>query len=181
MLRKESVMPDLPAAMRWRTDSVMPDTEITGVLAGEPVAVRTHWHSQDRRTVPCLIHQTAGKLTCGCAMRPWRCDTTVYTPIFTKTKEKIVVPCSALVGFEIKKLKPGKLITLSRSKLRCAPLRVTLPSATDEDQGWVKNLRRYCVHEIDEYLLHLWQMPELCAFFGVPFRPALGSSIVEAG
>ncbi|MBN9118698.1 MAG: hypothetical protein J0I06_06000 [Planctomycetes bacterium] len=107
----------------------------------------------------------------------------MYTPLILKTKERIVVPCSAVVGYKIQNLKPGKLITLKRSELRCAPLRLDIPPSADQEQSWVRYLRPTCVSKIDEYLLHLWQIPALNEFYGVPFRPSINRQqhLGEAG
>ena len=162
---------DLPDCLRWRCDTVAPGTDVTGVIAGKLVPVRTHWNGE--KTQPCRHAITKGKLYCPCTHIAMRGTTTVYTPLYTQAKERLVVPASALVGFNISKYAPGKLINLARSKLRCAPLKLSVPGSADQEQSWVRNLRQRCVADIELYLLHLWQDQELAKFFEVEFRPSI--------
>lgn len=163
----------LPDHLRWRCETVEQGTEVTGVLAGLPLPVRTHWDGE--ATKPCLTDLTGRALLCRCATTPMSGTVTVYTPIITKDQERIVVPASQLVGEQLLKFTPGKLLTLARPKKRCAGLKIIIPSEPDQTQAWVKRMRPCCIHQIDEYLLHLWQIPALNKYFGVPFRPAVGT------
>jgi len=167
----------LPDHLRWRCDTVEGGTEVAGVLAGLPIAVRTHWNGS--RTLPCLHDITSGELFCRCRTTPMSCTTTIYAPIITKEADKIVVPCSPLVGAKVMEFTPGKLIGFARPKKRCAALRIMLPTEDQQTQLWVKKIRPTCLHSIEEYLLHLWQIPALNKHFGIPFRPAVGSKIVH--
>lgn len=163
----------LPDHLKWRCETVAPGTEVAGVLAGLSVPVRTHWNG--KKTLPCLSDITCRDLLCPCATQPMSGTTTVYTPMITKDGDRIVIPCSALVGEQVMKFNPGKLLSFFRPKARCAALRITVPSEPDQTQAWVKRMRPTCVHSIEEYLLHLWQIPALNKHFGVPFRPAVGT------
>ena len=100
---------------------------------------------------------------------------TVYTPIITQQLERIVVPASERVGEKLMEFTPGKVITLARPKKRCAGLNIIVPVEHDGGHAWAKRIRPTCLHDISEYLLHLWQIPELNKHFGVAFRPAIGT------
>lgn len=165
----------LPDHLRWRCDTVEQGTEVTGVIAGLTVAVRTHWNG--KKTLPCLHDLTAGSLHCPCTITPMSGTTTGYTPLITREGDKIVVPASPLVTYKLLEFNPGKLITLKRPKKRCAALQIIVPTEDSQTQGWVKRIRPTCLHSIEEYLLHLWQIPELNKHFGVPFRPAIGTVV----
>lgn len=169
----------LPDHLRWRCETVEGGTEVTGLIAGLTVVVRTHWNG--KKTLPCLHDLTAGALHCPCTTTPMSGTTTGYTPIITKENERLVVPASPLVTFKLQEFNPGKLITLSRPKKRCAALRISVPTEDAQTQTWVKRLRPTCCHSIEEYLLHLWQIPALNKHFGVPFRPAIGSVMKADG
>jgi len=166
----------LPDHLRWRCETVEGGTEVTGVLAGLPVPVRTHWNGS--KTLPCLADLTCKELFCPCTVKGMSGTTTVYTPFITKEGEKIVVPASPLVGEQIMKFNPGKLLTLFRPKKRCAALRIMVPTEDAQTQTWVKRVRPTCLHSIEEYLLHLWQIPALNKHFGIPFRPAVGTKLI---
>jgi len=152
---------------------------MTGVLAGLPVPVRTHWNGT--ATKPCVFDVTSGALMCPCRFKPMGGVTTIYTPFITRAGEKIVVPASELVGEKLMEFNPGKLLKLFRPKKRCAGLKIEIPTEEGQTQAWVKRVRPTCIHDIEEYLLHLWQIPELNKHFGVPFRPATGRIVEEKG
>ena len=89
-----------------------------------------------------------------------------------------MIPASALVGEKLMEFTPGKLITLFRPKKRCAGLKIGVPIEDEQHAAWVKRMRPTCLHDISEYLLHLWQIPALNKHFGVSFRPAVGTIMV---
>lgn len=168
----------LPDHLRWRCETVAQGTEVTAIIAGLPVPVVTHWDIEKGQTKPCLFDVTAGGLTCPCRYAPMKSQRTVYTPFITRDGEKIVIPASERVGEKLMEFNPGKLLTLARPKKRCAGLKIIIPPESDQTQAWVKRTRPTCIHDIEEYLMHLWQIPALNKHFGVPFRPAVGM-IVE--
>jgi len=163
----------LPDHLRWRCETVEQGSEVTGLLAGLTVVVRTHWNG--KKTLPCLHDLTSGALHCPCTVTPMSGTTTGYQPLLTREGERLVIPASPLVTYKLQELNPGKLVTLSRPKKRCAALRISIPTESDQTQTWVRRMRPTCVHSVEEYLMHLWQIPALNKHFGVPFRPAIGT------
>lgn len=172
-------LPILPDHLKWRCETLSGGGEVEGIMAGNVVVVRTHWNGT--KTLPCLHDMTCGKLFCPCTVKPMSGTHTGYTPLITRELERLVVPASPLVTYELQKFNPGKLIKLKRTKIRCAPLKIEIPTSEGQGQAWVQRLRNTCTHNIEEYLLHLWQLPVLNEFFGVDFRPALGSPLKGEG
>lgn len=163
---------NVPNHLKWHCETIEGGCDVTGLIAGPIKPVRTHWNGE--KTLPCLFAMTHGKLFCACTVRPMSGTTTGYTPIITRANDRIVVPASALVGYELQKLNPGKLVKLYRPKKRCAALRIELPTSDEQEQAWVRRMRPGCIHDIEEYLCHLWQIKALTEFFGFEYRPAVG-------
>jgi len=166
----------LPDHLKWRCETIDPGTAVKGVLAGLPIPVRTHWDG--KATKPCLADISCRALHCRCTVTPMQSVITIYTPIISSDLERLVVPASERVGEKLMEFTPGKYLALARPNKRCAGLNIIIPTEPDGGHAWVKRLRPTCVHDISEYLLHLWQIPALNKHFGVPFRPAVGTVMV---
>lgn len=158
---------DVPAHLKWRCVSVAPGESLEGVTAGALVTVDCHWDCG--RSFPCLSRLTDGVLKCSCEDEPRSLRLLGYQPIMTKERERLVVLLSATVAQKVETIRHGTAVRFTRPKKGKRPLSVTLLSDYDLGEDFVKKMRAAALHDIHEYLIHLWQDRTLCDHFGVPF------------
>jgi hypothetical protein len=166
-------VPDLPDYLKWRTLPLKPGESIEGWIAGPVVPVLCHWVR--RRSFPCMVHMTSGKLPCQCQLKPTSLRLVGYCPLIDKYKERYVIVLSPLITRAVQQIKAGTCIKFSRPTTAKRPLwHVVLPD-THISGEMSKKMRQISVHDISEYLLHLWQDKALCEHFGKEHRPGFGA------
>jgi hypothetical protein len=161
----QATVHELPPNLRWRTVSPKKEESVKGVLAGAPVAIISHFVA--KRTVPCLEWISAGKLPCPCEEIAAAARRTAYVPVVTASGEKLVVICSDSTLRALEGLSPGGTLEIGRGKClrRACYVKTLAPDTLPE--GFAKKIRELPNHDIRPYLLHLWQIPELYAYFKI--------------
>jgi hypothetical protein len=162
----------LPNHLKWETISVAAGESAEGVIAGPLVTVECHWDSG--RSVPCRTLLTNGKLSCVCQKEPRSLRILGYCPIISKYRDRFVVLLSATVAQRVESIKPGTGVRFTRPKKGKRPLSVTLVPDYEMGEDFCKRVRQAAVHDIHEYLIHLWQDRELCDLFGIEHVPSCG-------
>lgn len=160
-----TVVHELPPALRWRCVSPKKEESVRGVLAGPVVPIITHYVGS--RTVPCLEWISEGKLKCPCEELAMGARRTAYVPVVTKDHEKLVVIVSDGTFRALEGTRPGSSIEVGRGKCLRRPCYVKTIAPDTLGEHFVRKMREAAVHDIRPYLLHLWQLPELFAFFKV--------------
>lgn len=170
------VLAPLPPHLCWEVPKIKKGEWVEGVLAGEVKQVPCHWSGTSSK--PCLRFMSEGKLPCHCDKEPASLRVVGYVPIITKDRQKYVVVVSATTAYRLESVAPGKGIRLARPDKVKQAMNVVLRSDADIGEDFVKRMRPACMHDISEYLLHLWQNPILCLHFGVEHRPAGVASLL---
>jgi hypothetical protein len=129
------------------------------------VACITHYVQS--RTVPCLEWITGGKLECPCSELAMGVRRTAYVPLVTKDHEKVVVIVSDGTFRALEGIAPGSSVEIGRGKCLRRPCYVKTLAPEVLGDHFTRKMKQAAVHDIRNYLLHLWQLPELYAFFKV--------------
>ena len=169
MFPQPSLAP-LPPQLCWECRKVAKGQRVEGILCGEVKQVPCHWDG--RGSKPCRAFMTEGKLPCHCQVKPCSLRVVGYVPIMTKDREKLVVVVAATTAYQLESYPPGTAIRLARPDMDRKPLVAIKLRDMDIGEEFAKRMRQASVHDISEYLLHLWQDPILCLHFGVEHRPA---------
>lgn len=160
----------LPDNLKWETVTIAKGESIEGWVFGKLICIESHW--TNGRSLPCREWCTGGKLKCPCRTEFIARRIIGYLPLYTKEKEKIVVMLSETVCQKMETVRMGTPIKLTRPKRGIRPLTVTLISDYEVNSDITKKIRQMAPHDIEPYLLHLWQDRELTEAFGCEHIPA---------
>lgn len=161
---------NLPAEMMWETVTVEKGDSFEGIIVGKCVEVDCHFDRGADRA--CRAWATNGKLPCLLCDKFQRTLVRGYLPCLTKLRERRVVLLSESVVLKVRGLAQGTPVRFSRPKKGKRAVVLTLLSNTDLGERFTAQMRETLPVEIFGYLLHLWQIPELNAHFGMTYFPA---------
>lgn len=166
---------DTPPELRWTTIALEPNTEVTGWLAALPWKLWLHHVGADK---PCVFRLTQGRLKCPFCPLPMRGKW--YVPFVEKPKNKhtvVLIPKTGAKG--IHTFAVGMQLAARRAKGETSPSRLYAePLAHENLDDTGKRIARANM-DIRRYLLHLWQIRALSAFYGEPFRPSVKTTELE--
>lgn len=172
MLLPEYRAPILPDHLKWRIIPIDLDQSVEGWIAGPLVSIAAHWSGG--RSLPCRRIMTDGALTCPCEDTPMSVRGISYCPLVDKIGERYVIILSATVAARVGRMARGTPVRFTRPPRQKRPLFVTVLPDTHLGSDRTKAMRQAAIHDIGEYLLHVWQDRPLCEAFGVEYRPACG-------
>lgn len=171
---KRTPAPFRPEQLRWRTVKVPPGIHKPYMVAGVGWEGTVHVVPNGRRvrTVACAVALTEGELPCAfCKYVPrYGCYLPLYSCGIGKQKN-LVVQGAKRTWETWRAFKFGDLVAVNKGKLE----RDTILFCSAEKEAPRCDLRAWRdagEQNIDEYLLHLWQVKELCDWHEVKWHPS---------
>lgn len=174
---KRTPAPALPECLQWRTVKVPAGIHRPYMVAGPGWEGTTHAipNGARTRTVACIAALTDNELLCPyCKYAPrYSC----YVPIYALDggrQKKLVVQGAKRTWQTWNSFAFGDLVCINRGK---AERDTVLFAATRDDKPRVNIgvLKELGPQSIDAYLLHLWQVKELCEWHGTEWHPSAKS------
>lgn len=160
---------DTPAELRWKTIAVPRGEALRAFTASAPVGVYCHFNGQVSK--PCTRRITKGVWDCEACLKK-AARFIAYQPLYLyPTLQQVVVIVSKTVWPKLNGLTGHSPVSLSLAEKGNGPVRVLHLTPDELGLEIRKQAQRRGVVDIRRYLLHLWQMPELTAFFVPSFDP----------
>lgn len=174
---KRTPAPRLPENLQWRTVKVPPGIHRPYMVAGPGWEGTTHAvpNGTKTRTVACVAALTDGELHCeNCKFAPrYSCYLPVYALADSKQK-KIVLQGAKRTWATWQGFAFGDGICVCRGKAERDTI-LTATTKLDDVRVNLTVLKSAGPQDIDAYLLHLWQLKDLCEWHGTEWHPSAKS------
>lgn len=158
------IKPDeVPLDRRWRYHKIERGTCLKGWVIGRMIIAVVHW--SDPHSRPCRAAMTGGRLPCKCREEKLPTRKIGYVPVFTQSKERVVVIVSNTVCSRVEKLDHGAPTQFKRSTIPCTPVAVEEWPSYEVNNEQTKRIKTWGPADIQSWLLHLWQDDVLTGYF----------------
>lgn len=162
---------NLPKSLDWETVTPVNGETFEGCVVGKCVEVNTHFEMNADRC--CAKWVSKGELPCMLCNKFAARLCRGYLPMLTKLGEKRVILLSESVIDRALKFKMGDPVRFVRPNTGKRAMAVHLLGPYDLGADFTAKCKQLHPFDIFEYLLHLWQKPELNRYFNVEFYPSL--------
>ncbi len=169
--------PRLPEELQWRTVKVPAGLHRPYMVAGVGWEGTTHAvpNGTRTRTVACAAALTDGEVACEfCKYAPrYSCYLPLYALAQSKQK-KLVVQGAKRTWATWQSFRFGDFVCINRGKAERDTILFSMTKGDDARVN-VTALKEPGPQDIDAYLLHLWQIKELCEWHGTEWHPSAKS------
>lgn len=153
----------IPVDRMWRCHQIEAGSQVNGWKIGPLVTVTVHWSGMASK--PCHDKITGGKLPCRCATEKIASRKIGYLPLFTSSRERVVVILSNTVALRVHPLPQGSPLKLARTLVPCAPLLYSVWPSFECSTQQTAACAKWVPCDIQPWLLHLWQDETLSGYF----------------
>jgi len=154
---------DVPLDRRWRYHQIEAGHDLKGWVIGKLVMTVVHWAEPTSK--PCRWAMTGGRLPCKCRDEKIATRKIGYLPVFSQSRERVVIILSNTVCQKAEKMEHGTGWVFKRSLVPCTPLLITEWPNYECNPEQTKRCKTWAPADIQSWLLHLWQDDVLAGYF----------------